>query len=439
MQFRLRFPVVDRHGDVRPLKQAMLDGTAPRTWIHLAYEGEWQGHPAGEFEFTRQVFDQLVSNLARQKNPAPLTYEHPNYSGDGAPVPAAGWIHQLEVRDGSAGAELWGEVEFTERAAKFVRSGEYRFCSVVVDFDSIDRKSGEPIGPELYEVGLTNQPFIDGQRPIAFSRRTGAEGDDMKDPKELARGLVDAGLKLADGKTLKAMMQEAFRELGDEDPPIEKLIEFLRAKEAVERIKSGGEASSEEPSEEPSEMSDDAEDAVALSSNDVPGEPMPLEDGAPMAPEAFAQEVLAMLGVESLEEALAAIQAMRAPAEGEEAMMTRQLSALTRRVKELEGVNAQLTDERLRAEVETHLDKLTRVGTREETLKHYVEMAKVAPKLWDAQKQAAGIAGPKPPGKQLGRAAPGANSAVEDERAAMLRRLGYREASIQKALASKEN
>lgn len=144
----------------------LVADNAPRTWIDLAYEGEWRGHPSGDFAFTREVFANIVSRFNEQKNPIPLTYEHP-VKDAGLPIRAAGWIHQLAIK----GTHLWALVEFTPAAAAMVRNGEYRYCSVVVDFESVDRRSGEEVGPELYEVGLTNTPFLDGQRAIELSRR----------------------------------------------------------------------------------------------------------------------------------------------------------------------------------------------------------------------------------------------------------------------------
>ena len=142
---------------------------AAKTWVHFTIDGEYEGHPAGAFSFDPEVHGQILANFERQANPIPLTYEHPKYD-DGQPKPAAGWVHSLELRtDG-----LWGLCEFTARAAEMIRAGEYRFTSVVVSFDSTDRKSGEPCGAEMFEVALTNTPFIDGQEPIRLSRRAGA-------------------------------------------------------------------------------------------------------------------------------------------------------------------------------------------------------------------------------------------------------------------------
>lgn len=147
---------------------------AVRSWVQMAHEGEFRGHSQGTFAFTRETFAQIVENFDRQKNPVPVTYEHPQYRGDGQPIPAAGWVVELAVRDEPDGPELWGLVEWTERAAAMIRSGEYRYCSVVVAFDSLDRETGEDIGAELIELGLTNVPFLDGMEPIRLRRMNAA-------------------------------------------------------------------------------------------------------------------------------------------------------------------------------------------------------------------------------------------------------------------------
>lgn len=152
----------------------LVADTAARTWMDLAYTGEWKGHQAGSFTFSTDVFSNIIARFDAQANPIPITYEHPD-KWMGTPVVAAGWIHELKIKDG----HLWGLAEFTPKAAEMVKSGEYRFCSVVVDFESTDRKSGEEVGPELYEVGLTNTPFLDGQRPISLSRNSRVEVQDV--------------------------------------------------------------------------------------------------------------------------------------------------------------------------------------------------------------------------------------------------------------------
>lgn len=183
---------------------------ASKSWVHLCYVESYEGHPAGPFAFTPDVFAQIVRNFERQVNPVPVLYGHP-MGDDGQPVPAAGWIHELEVR----GSDLYGLVEWTPRAAKMIRDGEYRYCSVVVGFGAIDERDGKDIGAKLFELGLTNTPFVDGQEPIRLSRRALSAGGKM-DPQKIIDGLskllgVDAA---AEKDKVLAMLGAVFDYLG---------------------------------------------------------------------------------------------------------------------------------------------------------------------------------------------------------------------------------
>lgn len=237
----------------------LVDSGSHRTWVQFALEGTWDGHPAGTFTFDRAVFEQIKATFERQANAIPLTYEHPE-RGSGQPVPAAGWIHELAIR----GKELWGLVEFTPRAAEMVKSGEYRFCSVVVDFESTDRTTGDVVGPELYEVGLTNTPFLDGMAPITLSRR---------------RRLAREKDTMSDIELIKA----ALKELGD-DATLEQVTRWVAAKKELDSVASGeGDAPAEEPAEMSAETSDDATvelaDPPAESVELMEGEEAPAADG----------------------------------------------------------------------------------------------------------------------------------------------------------------
>jgi len=150
------------------LKDAQLDAGTNSGWAHVAMLGEWRGHHSGEFEFTRDSFTQILKNFSAQSNPIPWDYEHDSFNpSTSGPKPASGWVKRMELRNN--GTELWAYVDWTPRAAQMIRDGEYAYCSPVVDFESIDRKSGDVIGAELLSVALTNNPFLDGQHKIALT------------------------------------------------------------------------------------------------------------------------------------------------------------------------------------------------------------------------------------------------------------------------------
>lgn len=197
-------------------KLPLIDESADTVWIHCARPGEWKGHQAGEFEFNRKVFSRIIDNFKRLRNPIPLTYEHPEHRGDDGI--AAGWVHELKVNDDG----LWALCELTQKAAGHVKSGEYRFCSVVVDFEAIDPESGDDIGPELMEIGLTNVPFIDGLSAIRLSRRAAGVrrlSMNIKDIlKEAAKDLPDDATPEQLMKYVEGAMAKAEATEGDDKP-----------------------------------------------------------------------------------------------------------------------------------------------------------------------------------------------------------------------------
>ncbi len=151
------------------MKSPLIEG-AKYSWVEMAYESAWNGHPAGPFEFNRAVFEDIKRIYDASEQPVPVLWGHPRHDL-GVPIDAAGWVQALEVRDGADGVELWGYVEWTADAAKRIEAGAQRFCSVVVDFAPIDRATGETAGlAELYELGLTPSPFLPGMTPITLSR-----------------------------------------------------------------------------------------------------------------------------------------------------------------------------------------------------------------------------------------------------------------------------
>lgn len=183
----------------------LLEATAPKTWIHVAYVGRWEGHWQGPFELTRETFAQMERNFRAVGQPVPLDWEHQTCSGGEAP--AAGWIRDVRTR----GDDFEVFVELTERAAEQVRRREYQYCSGVFVFGAVDAVSGDDIGAVLESVALTNVPFIKGQRPIRLSARrsAAAKGYATMDRSKLLKllGLAED----ATDETIKAAMEAALK------------------------------------------------------------------------------------------------------------------------------------------------------------------------------------------------------------------------------------
>ncbi len=164
---------------------------ASKTWNQVAVAGAFKGHRGGAFEFTAQVFAELMTNLARAANGAvAVDYEHTSETMEGGVAqggaPAVAWVTALEVR--ADGRELWGLFEWVDaQAVEYVRAGRYRYLSPALVFNARDRVTGKPIGAALSSVAITNNPFLLGMQPLAATAHAPTEEDSpMAEPQTAA-------------------------------------------------------------------------------------------------------------------------------------------------------------------------------------------------------------------------------------------------------------
>jgi phage I-like protein len=164
-------------------------------WAHVARLGEWRGHPAGPFQIEQRHLASIVDCFERSKSDELVfDYEHAS-TGEGAEAPASGWVKQIEIR----GDDLWAFVEWTERAAGYIRAGEYRYASCVIFFDRPDKESGEPVPARLHSIALTNVPFMDGLTAIALTEKVGPAIalTDSKEKRVIEKKIISEAIKAA--------------------------------------------------------------------------------------------------------------------------------------------------------------------------------------------------------------------------------------------------
>lgn len=103
----------------------------------------------------------VIAAFRANKTPLVIDYEHQTLQTEdnGQPAPAAGWIQDMQWREGSG---LWLKVKLTARARQYVEDGEYLYFSPVFAFDP---KTGAVL--RLLMGALTNNPAIDGMAQIA--------------------------------------------------------------------------------------------------------------------------------------------------------------------------------------------------------------------------------------------------------------------------------
>lgn len=193
-------------------------------WNQIAIEGEYKGHPSGDFTLDAQAFTEIIENFrshpSYEPNPALRAggcgevvawdfhhaSEEPASAVGIAGSPAQAWALDLEARKGADGLiELWALVRWLEPAASYVKEGKYRWSSIAVWPDAVDPKTGEKVGWYMSSIALTNDPFIQGMAPLAATRQPTKPATDTvqkkpehKMPKNLSRIGSTVGIDVPD-------------------------------------------------------------------------------------------------------------------------------------------------------------------------------------------------------------------------------------------------
>ena len=156
---------------------------------------------------TAALAQQIIAAFEAAQTDLVVDYEHATQKAaeTGQQNPAAGWIRKY-VWDDERG--LMGEVKWTERAKGMIDSGEYRYLSPVLEYDTLGNVRG------LHSVALTNSPALDGMALAALSRQNSLN------PKQENSMNKEALIKLlglaadADDKAIEAALAAAQEKLG---------------------------------------------------------------------------------------------------------------------------------------------------------------------------------------------------------------------------------
>ena len=131
---------------------------APPEWVHLIPAGTFSGRDGrGPYTLDAQA---VLDAFAAGGIDLPLDYEHQTLTAEdkAGPVPAAGWIKELQARaDG-----IWARVQWTAQAASLLADKAYRFLSPVFRFTPTD---GRVVA--LAGAGLVHTPNLTLQAAAA--------------------------------------------------------------------------------------------------------------------------------------------------------------------------------------------------------------------------------------------------------------------------------
>jgi len=117
-------------------------------WVHLMPLGKMTGRDGRVFKLSDP--HDVVASFDANGADLPIDYEHQSDKPSSGPVPAAGWIKELAVRENG----LWGRVAWTQTASQMISGKEYRYISP----SFFHRKDREVI--RLKGAGLVHKPNL---------------------------------------------------------------------------------------------------------------------------------------------------------------------------------------------------------------------------------------------------------------------------------------
>lgn len=134
----------------------------------------------GDFNVDEESFELIRKQFKDRKLDLVIDYEHQTLAD--VQAPAGGWIKDLYKGEDA----IIAKVEWTEKAAEYLKNREYRYLSPVVLVRKRDQKA-----TAIHSVALTNTPAIDGMFALVNSLDIEdiSEGGNIMDLKELAKAL----------------------------------------------------------------------------------------------------------------------------------------------------------------------------------------------------------------------------------------------------------
>lgn len=191
------------------------DGAVPE-WIELIPPGQIITGRDGR-TWINDSPEIILQAFAADGKDLPIDWEHSTElkAPEGEEAPAAGWIKEMETREGGA---IWGQVEWTAKGRESIAGKEYRYLSPVFRYEVESRRIFR-----LTSAGLTNQPNL-------YISALNAEEPRKEQKMELAKLLAELGLPAT--ATFQDALNQIARNKADHtsainramNPPLDKFV-----------------------------------------------------------------------------------------------------------------------------------------------------------------------------------------------------------------------
>lgn len=170
----------------------------------------------------------VVALANNQRNPLPIDYEHQIIHSlkNGKEAPSAGWMEYFYFTPQG----IFADVRWTDKAADYIKNGEYRYISAVFAYDT------EGYVRKIFHAALTNTPALDGMEEAMVAASVNLLQEDNPMDKKLLAALCALFALKADASEADITEKVTALSAAKGDSPVDVLDVYAKLAEKEQSV-----------------------------------------------------------------------------------------------------------------------------------------------------------------------------------------------------------
>lgn len=170
----------------------------------------------------------VVALANNQRNPLPIDYEHQIIHSlkNGKEAPSAGWMEYLYFNPQG----IFADVRWTDKAADYIKNGEYRYISAVFAYDT------DGYVRKIFHAALTNTPALDGMDEAMVAASVNLLQEDNSMDKKLLAALCTLFALKADASEADITEKVTALSAAKGDSPVDLLDVYAKLAEKEQSV-----------------------------------------------------------------------------------------------------------------------------------------------------------------------------------------------------------
>ncbi|QEQ62674.1 I protein [Haemophilus influenzae biotype aegyptius] len=170
----------------------------------------------------------VVALANNQRNPLPIDYEHQIIHSlkNGKEAPSAGWMEYFYFTPQG----IFADVRWTDKAADYIKNGEYRYISAVFAYDT------DGYVRKIFHAALTNTPALDGMDEAMVAASVNLLQEDNPMDKKLLAALCSLFVLKADASEADITEKVTALSAAKGDSPVDVLDVYAKLAEKEQSV-----------------------------------------------------------------------------------------------------------------------------------------------------------------------------------------------------------